>query len=137
MTANHNLDRRSFIKTASAAAAATASLGSLGYADAAQTTSAESLVARLFGTLSEQQRKLLCFDWDHVDPRRGLLRTFVANNWNITRPEINDDFYSDEQRELVRGIFESIIHPEWHQRYYQQLDDDAGGFGNEQSIAIF
>ncbi len=137
MTANHNLDRRSFIRTASAAAAATASLGSLGYADAAQTTSAESLVARLFGTLSEKQQKLVCFDWDHVDPKRGLLRSFVANNWNITRPELNADFYSDEQRELVRGIFESIIHPEWHERYYRQLEDDAGGFGNEQSIAIF
>ncbi len=137
MTANHNLDRRSFIKTASATAAATASLGSLGYADAATTTSAESLVARLFDTLSEKQRKLVCFDWDHVDPKRGLLRTFVANNWKITQPEINDEFYNDEQRELVRGIFESIIHPDWHDRYYRQLEDDAGGFGNEQSIAIF
>jgi len=137
MTANFKLDRRSFIQTASAAAAATASLGSAVYGEAAPSTSAESLVSRLFGSLSEKQRNAICFDWDHVDPKRGLLRTFVANNWNITQPEINDDFYTDEQRELVTGIFESIIHPEWHERYYRQLEDDAGGFGNEQSVAIF
>lgn len=137
MTANHNLDRRSFIKSASAAAAATAAIGSVGYGEAAKSVSAESIVARLFDTLSEKQRKVVCFDWDHMDPKRGLLRTFVANNWNITKPEINDDFYTDAQRELITGIFESIIHPEWHERYYRQLDDDAGGFGNEQSIAIF
>ena len=29
------------------------------------------------------------------------------------------------------------MNPAWHERYYQQLEDDAGGFGNEQSIAIF
>ena len=65
------------------------------------------------------------------------MRTFVANNWNITKPEIIGDFYTDQQRELIRGVFEGIIHPSWHDRFDQQLDDDAGGFGNEQSIAIF
>ncbi len=94
-------------------------------------------MGQLYGTLSDQQKKNIAFDWDHQDPKRGLLRTFVANNWNITTHEINDDFYSDQQRDLIKQVFESIIHPDWHERYYQQLEDDAGGFGNEQSIAIF
>ena len=105
---------------------------------AESSTTAESLVGQLYETLSDKQKKSICFDWDHQDPKRGLLRTYVANNWNITKPEINDDdFYTDQQRELIRGVFESIIHPDWHERYYKQLEDDAGGFGNEQSIAIF
>ncbi|MCO8124913.1 DUF3500 domain-containing protein [Stieleria sp. TO1_6] len=142
MSENLRLDRRTFIKNASTAAAATAAVGSVGSFGHAETvepasTSAESLVGRLYETLSDQQRKQICFDWDHKEDKRGLLRTFVANNWNITEPEINDDFYSDQQRELITGVFESIIHPAWHERYYQQLEDDAGGFGNEQSIAIF
>jgi hypothetical protein len=66
-----------------------------------------------------------------------LLLTFVANNWNITGPSINDDFYTADQQRLIREIFEAIINPDWHERYDQQLEDDAGGFGNEQSIAIF
>ena len=140
MIANHRLDRRTFIKSASTAAAATAAISTNGYSEpvkATVPTSAESLVGRLYGTFSDEQRKKICFGWDHQHDKRGLLRTFVANNWNITEPEINDDFYSDEQRELITDVFESIIHPEWHERFYQQLEDDAGGFGNEQSIAVF
>jgi hypothetical protein len=91
----------------------------------------------LYATLNDQQKQAVCFDWDHQDAKRGLLRTFVANNWNITEPQINSDFYTDQQRDLITKVFEGIIHPDWHERYYRQLEDDAGGFGNEQSIAIF
>jgi hypothetical protein len=37
----------------------------------------------------------------------------------------------------VRKIFEGIIQPEWHAKIDKQLKDDAGGFGNQQNIAIF
>jgi hypothetical protein len=136
-----SVNRRVFLENSAATiAAGSLASGWLGNqplrADSIE-TSAESLVGRLYQTLGDQQKREICFDWDHVDKKRGLLRTFVANNWNITGPEINDDFYSDEQRELVEQVFKSIIHPDWHDRYYRQLEDDAGGFGNEQSIAIF
>ncbi len=135
------LNRRSFLHNVSSAAVATSAAGSISLGSdafaATESVSAESLVARLYNTLSDQQKKQICFDWNHQAGKRGLLRTFVANNWNVTKPEIIDDFYSDQQRELVTDIFESIIHPDWHERYYQQLEDDAGGFGHEQSIAIF
>ena len=91
----------------------------------------------LYASLKTKQKDQICFDWNHKDPKRGLLRTFVANNWNITKAEINSDFYSDSQRAIIEKIFEGIIAPEWHERYYQQLEDDAGGFGNEQFVAIF
>lgn len=129
------LNRRTFLESTAAAAAAITA-GPVWGADAPQ-RSAESIVGQLYETLSDQQKQGICFDWDHRDPKRGLLRTFIANNWNITEHEINSDFYSDEQHALIRQVFESIIHPDWHERYDRQLEDDAGGFGNEQSIAIF
>src|SRR4051812_24218000 len=48
----------------------------------------EPLVKTLFDTLSEKQRKLMCFDWDFRHPKRGLLRTRIENNWHITTQTI-------------------------------------------------
>ena len=139
MSESKSINRRTFLETgASAFALAAGSVVSARAATASSPTpTAESFVTELYSTLSDKQKKQICFDWDHQDEKRGLLRTFVANNWNITKPEINSDFYSDEQRHLIQKVFEGIIQPDWHERYYKQLDDDAGGFGNEQSIAIF
>ncbi len=132
------IDRRVFLGAVAAGAVASTAVPSLSRADeSAPVKSSESLVSELYKGLSEEQRKAICFDWNHKDPQRGLLRTFVANNWNIVPQEIVSDFYSDDQRDLIKAIFESMIQPEWHARFYQQLEDDAGGFGQEQSIAIF
>ena len=135
----HSLNRRKFLETTAASAVAlqTGVMAAGVNAEEVSSAAAETLVGRLYTSLSEKQKKDVCFDWNHKDKKRGLLRTFVANNWNITKREINDDFYSDEQRELITKVFESIVHPDWHERYYQQMEDDCGGFGNEQSIAIF
>lgn len=127
--------RRTFLET-SAALAAAAAVPAVAKASESKPT-AESLTKVLYETLSPGQREKICFAWDHKVPKRGLLRTFVANNWNITEPEIIGDFYTDDQRQIIRDIFEAIIDPAWHARYDQQLEDDAGGFGNEQSLAIF
>ena len=76
--------------------------------------SPESLVKVLHDTLSPKQRETICFAWDYQDPTRGLLRTRVANNWEITQQAIKSDFYTNDQRAIIRGIFEGIISPEWH-----------------------
>ncbi len=99
--------------------------------------SSESIVKSLFDTLSAEQKKLICFPWDHVDPERGLLRTRIENNWRITKPFIKSPFYTADQQAMIRAIFEGITNPEWHARFDRQLKDDVGGFGNKQSIAIF
>lgn len=129
-----SLNRRHFMESTALAAVAASSAA---IAQPIETETPETLVSELFASLQDKQKSQVCFDWNHRDPKRGLLRTFVANNWNITKAEINSDFYTDSQRAIVQKIFEGIIAPEWHERYYQQLEDDAGGFGNEQSIAIF
>ena len=98
----------------------------------------ESLVKTLYETLSPKQRETICFDWDHKDPKLGLLRTRISANWNITEPFVVDrDFYTNDQMAIIRSIFESIISPESHERIDKQLEDDAGGYGVQNSIAIF
>ncbi|MDZ4820419.1 MAG: DUF3500 domain-containing protein [Planctomycetota bacterium] len=97
----------------------------------------ETLVKALYDSCTPKQRSEICLDWDHQDKQRGLLRTFVANNWQITPYELNDDYYTKEQRKLVREIFKGIIQPDWLSRIDKQLKDDAGGFGFDQSLAIF
>ncbi|MDA1178296.1 MAG: DUF3500 domain-containing protein [Planctomycetota bacterium] len=98
---------------------------------------AENAVEHLFASLSEAQRQKICFAWDHMDAERGLLRTHIANNWQISEPEVQSEFYSSEQQALIRKVFEGIIRPDWYPRFDRQLNDDAGGWGHEQSVAIF
>ena len=131
--------RREFLRAglATTAALAYATLPKSARADDTPSDTPETLVKRLYDSLNEKQRQEVCFGWDHQDPKRGLLRTRVSNNWHITNPVVNTDYYTKEQQHLVRKIFEGIIQPDWHARVDQQLKDDAGGFGNQQNIAIF
>ncbi len=130
-------NRRKFLQQSAALVTASTALPRLVRADAPPSTTAESLVKVLYETLKPEQRSQVCYDWGFVDPKRGLLRTRVANNWMINAQEINSDFYTGEQKDLIRKIFEGIINPDWHAGFDQQLEDDCGGFGEEQSIAIF
>ncbi|HEX3599136.1 MAG TPA: DUF3500 domain-containing protein [Lacipirellulaceae bacterium] len=106
-------------------------------ANAAAASSPESLVKVLFDTLSPKQKETMCFAWNYQDKDRGLLRTRVANNWDITNKFISSDFYTKDQQHIIRGIFEGIINPEWHSRIDKQLGDDSEGYGTKNSIAIF
>jgi len=133
-------ERRHFIRATAAAALGALATGPQALAAARpvkKDAPAESLVKVLFDSLSAQQRKAMCFPWNYEDRTRGLLRTRIANNWRITRPTVASNFYSREQQVLIRGIFEGMTNPDWHQRFDQQLRDDVGGFGRKQSIAIF
>lgn len=96
----------------------------------------ESYVKKLYDTLTEAQKKQICFDWNYKD-KRGLLRTHVSNNWHITRPTIASPFFTKDQQDLIEQIFHGLYNPEWHDRIHQQLKDDAGGYGKRQNIAIF
>ena len=130
------VSRRGLLRSATAAAAATAFRGPFAAADAAPADTAESLAARLHASLTPEQRTQVCFPWDYVHPKFGLLRRRVGNNWNATAPAVAGDFFTKDQQRLVREIFEGLIEPDWHARFDQQLEDDTGGFGHGQSIAL-
>ncbi|MCY2962776.1 MAG: twin-arginine translocation signal domain-containing protein, partial [Planctomycetota bacterium] len=135
------VNRRDFVRVVSLAGAAAAG-GLLGQSIAAEPEkkpASETLVQKLFSTLSAKQKEEICFPWDYQDDR-GLLRTHVSNNWNITdaaKLNVGGEFYTAEQRDLIRQIFMGLYNPDWHERILKQLQDDAGGYGKSQTIAIF
>ena len=137
-------NRRQFVQTTAAAAAATSTGLLLPHnslrAAAASDASSEQLVRRLYDSLSETQRAKICFAWDHQDEDRGLLRTHVSNNWNITDVKtlnVGGSFFTADQRDMIEAIFFGLYNPDFHDKLRKQLQDDAGGYGKRQTIAIF
>jgi hypothetical protein len=133
--------RREFVRVVgtTAAVAAAAPLTSGLRAEGSAEPVPETLVKKLYDTLSAAQREEICFPWDHTDDR-GLLRTHVSNNWNITEPSklnVGGAFFSRDQQDLIREIFLGLYNRDWHERILKQLKDDAGGYGKSQTIAIF
>jgi hypothetical protein len=133
-------NRRDFLATAGIGAAAVAGGSLAGVATAKKsvaTKPAETYVKLLYESLTEKQRKEMCFDWNHVAGNRGVLRTHISNNWRITNPGIKSKFYTADQQALIRQVFEGMLNPDWIKRFDKQLQDDMGGYGKAQSIAIF
>lgn len=132
------LSRRQFLArsatVAGSLAVGTATLAAT--AETASSQSAETLAGNLHASLSPEQRRQICFPWDYVHPKHGLLRTRIANNWQASEPDVASDFYTADQQRLIRDIFEQLTQPEWHARFDKQLEDDAGGFGHSQSVAL-
>ena len=132
-TPRSRLSRRQFV----ASSAGVAAVAAAPLADAAPAAAAaETLAAQLHGSLTAAQRAEICFPWDYAHPKFGLLRTRVGANWNATEPEVASDFYTADQQELVRAIFDRLIEPEWHARFARQMEDDCGGFGHGHSVAL-
>ncbi len=137
-------DRRDFLRAAGATIATAAAVPLLGSRAVAQPTpksAAETAVKGLYDSLTDEQRKVICFDWDYVDKKRGLLRTFVSNNWNITAPRIKDgkNFFTSKQQDMIHDAFKGLVNPDYYAKFIKQLKDDTGGhpWGTDQSIALF
>lgn len=131
--------RRQFLQSAAATAALPLFAVPKLVAAPTKKSAAETAVKALYDTLTPEQKKAVCFAWDHVDEKRGLLRTRVANNWNITPHMVKSEFFTKEQQGIVGDIFKGLVNPEWHARFLKQMKDDSGGkaFGSTQSFAIF
>lgn len=141
-----HVTRRDFVKVASvtAAVAATGLAGStFGEESPKKGTEAkaapETLTKKLYDSLTPAQKEEVCFDWGYKDDR-GLLRTHVSNNWNVTdatKLNVGGSFFTADQQNLIREIFLGLYNPDWHERILKQLKDDAGGYGRSQTIALF
>jgi hypothetical protein len=132
-----SVTRRAFVKTVGATAAIVSSgLGRASAAPAAAKGAPESLAKKLFESLAPEQRKEICFPWDHTD-NRGLLRMHVSNNWQITKPKVASGFFTKDQQDLIEALYFGLYNPDWKDRIKKQLADDAGGYGKAQSIAMF
>src|SRR5258708_3408942 len=127
------LDRREFFRTVTTASAAAALGGSTLWAvprvmaSPSPTSAAETTVKAFYETLTEAQKKTICFDWDYQHPQRGLLRTHVSNFWYVTKPMLASNFYTKDQQALLFDIFKGVFNPDWHARFLKQLKDDHDG----------
>ena len=106
------VNRRDFMKATGAglAAAAATPLITSPVAQAAKSSSAkatsETVVAQLYKTLSDQQKKLCAFGFDHE------LRQEVDNNWHITKSRVGRDFSADQQA-MIQDIFMGLHSDEY------------------------
>lgn len=122
------LDRRSFLRKTAAAAAA---VSLAPWAQAAAKVKSETLVQQLYTSLSEPQRKAVCFSF------KDRKRTLVDNNWQIVDQTVSD-FYTKDQQALIADIFRGLHSPEYAERVMKQVAHDSGeaGFGAS-SVALF
>ena len=126
------LSRRAFVRTVGGAALAVGAgslTGSLQAAPSAK-SSAETVAAKLYGSLSDAQKKVIAFGFDHP------LRKKISPNWAITKPTIGADFYTAEQRVLIDKVVRGMMSEDGYDRVMQQMEDDNGGF-NEYHVALF
>jgi hypothetical protein len=129
--------RRDFMKRAGAAAAI-ASAGTLPVFatpraaradDVKPKASPETAVKRLYESLNDDQKKVICKPFD--DP----LRKRYSANWAITKPTIGG-FVTKDQQETIREIFRGCTSQEGYDRFLKQMKEDYGGFG-QYHVAIF
>jgi Protein of unknown function (DUF3500) len=130
------VSRRQFVRTVGTGvlAASAPILGRPAFAEGAAkagptpSAPAETAVGRFYKTITPEQRKVICFPFDH--PRRSM----VNNNWAIVKPTI--DTFNPEQQSLCREIMKNLCSEEGYERFMKQMDDDSGGF-ESYHVAVF
>lgn len=130
-----SFDRRSFLKTASAAAVAGVAMpmlvGQAGlFAAPTAKSTAETAVGRFFAALSAEQKKTICFPFEHE------LRQRINANWHVTKPKVGSDFFNKDQQAIISEIVRGVTSEEGYERLKKQMDEDAGGL-DEFSVAMF
>jgi len=131
-----SVSRREFVKTigAGAFAAAVPLLGRTAAADGpakvgpTPSAAAETAVARFYKTITPEQRKVICFPFNHP------LRSTVKNNWEIVKPPISD--MKPDQQALCQEIMKNLCSEDGYERFMKQMDDDSGGF-DTYHVAVF
>ena len=118
--------RRSFLKT-SAGVLAGSALPVIG--GESSKSKSETLTAQLFKSLNAEQRKKICFGFDHE------LRSKIDNNWMIVPHSVADVFTPDQQA-LVRDIFNGLHSEEYTKTVFDQVVHDSEGEGFEKGTAV-
>ncbi|GAC1465045.1 MAG: DUF3500 domain-containing protein [Isosphaeraceae bacterium] len=92
-------------------------------------STAETAVKRFYDSLKDEQKKVICFPFDHP------LRTKINANWAITDPKI-EEFFTKDQQVTLDEIFRGVVSPDGYDRFKKQMADDDGGFGSYH-VAVF
>jgi Protein of unknown function (DUF3500) len=131
--ADDSVSRRDFVRRVTGVALAGSLVPLVGtprpaVAGPTSTSPAETAVKRFYDSLKDEQKKVICFPFDHP------LRTKINANWAITKPTLAE--YTKEQQALADEIFRNVTSPDGYERFQKQMEDDAGGF-NEYHVAVF
>lgn len=121
--------RRDFVKAVGGAALAAGVVPLAAHAAPKPTSGAETAAKRLYDSLTDEQRKTICFPFDHE------LRSTINANWAITKPKIAELFSKDQQA-TIDEIFRGVTSPDGYERFIKQMDDDAGGL-DQYHVALF
>lgn len=124
----HAVSRRKFLQAAGAVTGGLLLPGMLRGAEAVSASIVDTKVKDLYDSLTNDQRKVLCFSFD--DP---LLHK-VSANWAITEPKIED--MSEVQQDIIESILKGLTSEEGYEKFQQQMDDDGGGL-SQYHIALF
>lgn len=92
-------------------------------------------IRALYASLTDEQKRMMCFDWDHRGFTGLPLRLHVTNNWDISRAAISS--FTPEQQRHIEAIIDSVLSPGWPERLKRQAQDDTGRAWGSQKIAIF
>lgn len=127
------MNRRNFLQQAGTLAGSAALfMGPLhgAFAAPSKSSTAETAAQRLYEILTPQQRAQICFPFNHPS------RTRVSANWAVTKPAIYEDFFTVEQRGLIREVFKGLTSESGHKRFEEQMEFDDGGF-DRYHVALF
>jgi hypothetical protein len=92
----------------------------------------DSLPMQFYRSLTEEQRGKIILPSNH--PKRG----YVSNWWYICPEQRLHTFYTKDQQDLVRQIFESLHHPEHREKMNWQVQKDLmGKIQNTPSVGFF
>jgi len=136
---SHDLSRRRFIATTAAGLAGAVALpagtiitaGPSYAAKAKAKVVPETLIKQLYDSMTQAQRKAVCFAWDH--PSRGL----VDANWYVVKQRVGE-FYTKDQQALILQIFNNLHSEEYASQVLKQVEHDSHEKGlYDCAIAIF
>jgi hypothetical protein len=129
------VNRRDFLHTA-AAIAGGAVVGTLAPSAQGAEDTANKVVATLYESLTEAQRKAMCFEWDKKGYGGLPLRLHVTNNWAVSPVKIGD--LTADQQALVGEVLNSVLAEGWAEKLAKQAKDDtAKAWTEDRKIAIF
>ena len=92
----------------------------------------DSLPVQFYKSLTEEQHAAIVLPLDH--PKRG----YVSNWWYICPEQRLNTFYSPDQQDLVKQIFESLHSAEYRDKMDWQVQKDLmGEIKNTPSVGFF
>jgi len=130
-----NFNRRDFVRVLGGSAVAVGVVplvaGTSAAAPPTPKSAAETTVKKLYDSLNEKQKGVICFPYGHKLQHR------LSANWRITKVKIGDDFYSNEQRELIDRIIRGVTSEDGYDKLKLQMKADQPGGIKSYAIAIF